>query len=121
MSAIERVRLEAFGRVKRGELTVVAAAGLAGLSERQARRVWKRFNELGDADLVHRLRGRPSNRGLSDDVRDQVLKLHQERYADFGPTLACEKLAEDELVLSPDTLSSRIIPGNSVKPSRPAP
>jgi hypothetical protein len=46
MSGKERVRLEAFGRVKRGELTVVSAAELSGLSVRQGRRVWKRFKEL---------------------------------------------------------------------------
>ena len=106
MSARERVRLEAFGRVKRGELTVGVAAELAGLSLRQARRVWKRFKEFGDRGLVHRLRGKSSNRRLSDDVRDRVAKRHQERYADFGPTLACEKLAEDGLELSPDTLTA---------------
>jgi len=106
MSGIERIRLEAFGRVKRGELTVVAAAVLAHLSLRQARRAWKRFKTFGDRGLVHRLRGRPSNRRLPDDVRDRVLKRHQERYADFGPTLACEKLAEEELVLSPNTLTA---------------
>jgi hypothetical protein len=33
-----------------------------------------------------------------------VIKRHQERYPDFGPTFACEKLAEDGLVLSPDSL-----------------
>jgi hypothetical protein len=106
MSVRERVRLEAFGRVKRGELTVGAAAELAGLSLRQARRVWKRFKALGDEGLVHRLRGRSSNRRLPDDVRDRVVKRHQERYADFGPTLACEKLADDGLVLGPDTLTA---------------
>ncbi len=106
MSARERVRLEAFGRVKRGELTVGVAAELAGLSLRQARRVWKRFKEFGDRGLAHLLRGKSSNRRLSDDVRDRVAKRHQERYADFGPTLACEKLAEDGLELSPDTLTA---------------
>ena len=106
MSARERVRLDAFGRVKRGELTVGVAAELAGLSLRQARRMWKRFDEFGDQGLVHRLRGKSSNRRLSDDVRDRVVKRHQERYADFGPTLACEKLAEDGLELSPDTLTA---------------
>jgi len=106
MSANERVRLEAFGRVKRGEMTVVQAAELASLSLRQARRMWKRFKESGDKGLVHKLRGRSSNRRLSDEIRDRVMKLHQERYADFGPTLACEKLAEDGLELSPDTLTA---------------
>ena len=78
-----------------------------GLSLRQARRVWKRFKAEGDGGLVHRLRGLASNRRLSADVRERAVKLHQERYADFGPTLACEKLAaEDGLVLSPNTLTA---------------
>jgi hypothetical protein len=106
MSAKERIRLEAFSRVKRGELTVVEAAVLAGLSVRQARRIWKRFKESGDAGLVHKLRGRLSNRRLPPEVRDLVVKRHQERYADFGPTLACEKLADEGLSLSPDTLTA---------------
>jgi hypothetical protein len=106
MSVTERVRLDAMGRVKRGELTVVEAAGLMGLSLRQARRVWKRFRAEGDGGLVHRLRGRASNRRLGEDVRARAVKLHQERYADFGPTLACEKLAEAGLALSPDTLTA---------------
>src|SRR2546430_2654734 len=106
MSVKERVRLEAFGRVKRGELTVVEAAGLCGLSVRQGRRVWKRFGSAGDAGLVHGLRGRRSNRRLGEEIRDRIVKLHQERYADFGPTLACEKLVEEhDLVVSPDTLA----------------
>ena len=107
MSVKERIRLEALGRVKRGELTVVSAAELMGLSVRQARRAWKRFKVEGDGGLVHRLRGRASNRRLSADVADRAIKLHQETYADFGPTFACEKLlAEHGLALSPDTLTA---------------
>jgi len=107
MSVKERVRLEALGRVKRGELTLVAAAELMGLSLRQSRRVWKEFKSFGDAGLVHKLRGRSSNRRLSEDLRERIVKRHQERYADFGPTLACEKLAEDDedLAISANTLS----------------
>ncbi len=106
MSAKERIRLEAFGRVKRGELSVVAAAELMALSVRQARRAWKRFKACGDAGLVHAARGRSSNRRIDEDRRARIVKRHQERYADFGPALACEKLAEEdaELSVSPDTL-----------------
>ena len=78
MSVAERVRLDATGRVERKELTVVGAAELMGLSLRQARRIWKRFGAEGDGGLVHRLRGRASNRRLGDDVRDRAVKLHQE-------------------------------------------
>jgi len=106
MSSKDRIALDAMARVKRGEMTVVAAAGLMGLSLRQARRVWKRFKAEGDGGLLHRLRGRPSNRRLGEEVRARVVKLHQERYADFGPTFACEKLAEQGLGLSPNTLTA---------------
>jgi hypothetical protein len=43
---------------------------------------------------VSRRRGRPSNRELPADLHARVLALIRERYADFGPTLACEKLYE---------------------------
>jgi transposase len=106
MSVHERIRLDAMGRVKRGELTVVAAAILMGLSLRQARRVYKRFKAQGDGGLLHRLRGQAGNRRLSEDVRERAIKRHQEKYADYGPTLACEKLAAEGLKLSPDTLTA---------------
>lgn len=98
--------MEVLHRVKRGELTVVAASELMGLSVRQSRRVWKRFKASGDAGLVHGLRGRSSNRRFDEEFRSRVVKRHQERYADFGPTLACEKLAEDGLTLSPNSLTA---------------
>jgi hypothetical protein len=107
MSGKERVRLDALGRVKRGELTVVAAAELMGLSLRQARRAWKRFESAGAAGLVHKLRGRRSNRALGGDERERIVKLHQELYGDFGATLACEKLASEHgLPVCPDTLTA---------------
>ncbi len=104
MSANERVRLDAMHRVERNEVTVVSAAVLMCLSLRQARRLWKRYRSQGAAGLTHRSRGRASNRRLGEGLREQIVKRYQERYADFGPTLACEKLAEDGLVIGPDTL-----------------
>jgi len=104
MSARDRQRLDAFNRVKREELTVVESAELLDLSVRQARRLWKRFVSQGDGGLIHRLRGRVSNRRLPEELRDTIVRRHQESYSDFGPTLACEKLAEEGLVISPNTL-----------------
>ncbi len=105
MSAKERIRLDAMQRVKRGEITVVAAAELMEVSLRQGRRLWKRFASQGDAGLVHGLRGRTSNRRLAEDLSQRIIKRHQEIYADFGPTLACEKLAAEGMSVSPNTLS----------------
>ena len=53
---------------------------------------------------MHRLRGRPSNRRLSADLRETVLVKYREHFGDFGPTLASEKLAELGLDVSIETL-----------------
>lgn len=103
MSMKERVRLEVFSRVKRGEISVAKAAGLVGISVRQGRRLWLRYKREGDVGLVHRLRGRVGN-ALKGEVRDKALELCRRRYADFGSALAAEYLQKDGLVLPRQTL-----------------
>jgi len=106
MSVAERKRLEVFGRVRDGEVSVAEAAALLGVSERQAWRLKARYVREGDGGgLVHRLRGRASNRKTGDAVRSAVLKLYRGKYAGWGPTLACEYLSkEDGRDVSHDTL-----------------
>jgi len=110
MSRKERRRLELCGRVQRGELTLAKAAELAGLSYRQARRVYRRYREESDRGLVHRLRGRPSNRQSEPAKREQALILYRERYHDFGPKLATEYLGrEHQLMVGVETLRRWLI------------
>lgn len=96
MNEKERARLVVLSRVSEEKLTVAKAAGLMAVSERQAWRVYKRFTAKGAAGLVHGLRGKPSNRSSKKEVRERALLLYQASYAGFGPTLASEKLAEDQ-------------------------
>src|SRR5438128_6100411 len=104
MSLKERERLEVFCRVKRRELSLIKAAELLGVSYRQTKRSYARYREQGDAGLVHRLRGRASNRGVDSSRREQVIERVRERYSDFGPTLAAEYLAKEGFVVSVETL-----------------
>ena len=104
MSASERERLKVYERVKRGELSLKEAAALDGLSYRQTRRLYKRYCKSGDRGLVHQGRGRPSNRAHPAGFKATVLTRYQERYPDFGPTLAAEKLALDGHVVDHETL-----------------
>lgn len=104
MSRKERERLKVLSGVKRGELKIVEAAELLGVCQRQARRQYKRYRELGDGGLIHRGRGRPSNRGYQATFKEQVLARYRERYPDFGPTLAAEKLTVEGLVVNEETL-----------------
>lgn len=105
MSRKERRRLEAFGRVKAGDLTLTAAGELLGLSYRQTKRAWRRYQSQGDSGLVHGLRGRASNRRSLTETKERALELIREQYADYGPTLASECLAkEDGVVVTVTTL-----------------
>lgn len=94
MSQKERKRLAIMSRVKEGEMTIREGSEVLGISYRQACRIHRRYLEGGDEGLIHRSRGRPSNRGKPPEVKEAVLSLYQERYWDFGPTLAAEKLLE---------------------------
>jgi hypothetical protein len=97
-------------RVKARELRVKDAAELMGMSYRQAKRVWKRFQSGGAAALKHGNAGRKSNRARPAKERTKILKLVREKYSGdekrrFGPTLACEHLAsEDQQQVHPETL-----------------
>lgn len=57
-------------------------------------RLINRYNQNGAAGLVSQKRGKPSNRRHTRTFKNAVMALIQERYADFGPTLAREKLYE---------------------------
>jgi len=91
-------------------LTQVEAARLLGLTERQIRRLLQRVQHAGDPGLVHRGRGKPSNRRITASVKTKVLRLYATQYGDWGPTLAAEKLAErDGITLSAETLRSWLL------------
>jgi molybdenum-dependent DNA-binding transcriptional regulator ModE len=104
MSGKERKRLVVLAEVRRGRLSVAAAGRTMGVCYRQAKRIWHRFKKAGDAGLVHRNRGQAGPRRKTAKLRAQVLARYQERYADFGPTLAAEKLQGEGLRVDHETL-----------------
>jgi hypothetical protein len=81
-----------------------------GRSERQVWRLLKAFRSAGAAGLVSKKRGRPSNRKTAAAVRTAALGIVRQNYADFGPTLAAEKLAaEHGFAFSNETLRKWMI------------
>ncbi len=104
LSQPERERLKVLHEVEQGHLTQVEAGGRLRLSDRQVRRLLVRVRREGDHGVVHRLRGRPSNRKIPEPFHKRVLARVERRYADFGPTLAAEHLAEQGLAVSRETL-----------------
>ena len=93
------------GRVRAGQLRLGEACEMLGISYRQGKRIWARYGKGGAQALQHGNCGRASNRAYSEKFRQAVLRRVQERYEDFGPTLAAEHLAsDDEMLVHAETL-----------------
>jgi hypothetical protein len=93
MSQRERDRLKMMAPVLKGERTQVEAARRLKRCVRQVRRLQRRLEKDGDAGIVHRLRGRPSNRQRDPSLRKQAVALYRQEMPDFRLTMASEKLA----------------------------
>ena len=86
MSVKDLRRIEVLTEVLAGRRTVGAAARVSGISERQAYRLLAGYQENGSFALVHKARGRTSNRRHKPGVREYPLGLVRRNYRDFGPT-----------------------------------
>ncbi|MGF6536879.1 ISNCY family transposase [Paraburkholderia youngii] len=113
MAVIERItmtmreldRFKVIQDVADGKLKLSRAAERLGLTTRQIRRLVGRLRDHGAPGLVSRRRSKPSNNRLDAVTADRAISIIRDRYADFGPTLACEKLRECHgLTLSKETV-----------------
>jgi hypothetical protein len=99
MSEKEFSRLSVLMDAQAGRLRIDDAARLLELKRRQVFRLLKGLRTDGAASLASKRRGRTSNNKLPASVRELTMALVKERYADFGRTLAAEKLRENHACL----------------------
>ena len=105
MTREEIQRYQIIRKVLERQINQQEASEFLKLSDRQVRRIVKRVKVEGEAGVVHRSRGRTSNRSIKASFKEKVLKLYRSSYEDFGPTLASEKLLErDGLKVNDETL-----------------
>ena len=106
-----------------GRITNAQGARALGLSTRQFRRLKRRFREGGARGLFHALRGRPGNRRLAPQAREQVGVLMTTTYAGFNDVHLTEKLREvHQLAVSRSSVRSlRLALGRSATLRRSAP
>jgi transposase len=113
--------LKVLAPVRDGQRSQAEAARLLGITARHVRRLLQRLEQGGDAALCHGLRGRPSNRRAAAELRDRVVQEYREHFADFGPTLAREKLAQRGLHIGLETLRRWLIAAGLWQPRRQRP
>jgi hypothetical protein len=109
MSQRERDRLKVMDLVLRRRRTQAEAGRLLDLTVRQIRRIQRRLEKEKDRGVVHRLRGRPSNRQIDPQARGKVVAAYQAELMGFGPTFAAEKLAERGLPVAVRTLREWLV------------
>lgn len=121
LTPAELDRVKTLQQVVARQVTVPQAAAVLQLSDRQIQRLCRRLVASGPLGLAHQLRGRPSNFRLPQEVKDRALALVKQRYADFGPTFAAEKLPPHGVTVSHDTLRRLMIADGVWTPHRQHP
>ena len=105
MSERDLRRIDVLSEVLAERRTVVSAAAVLALSVRQTHRLLIAYRDGGGGSLVHKARGRSSNNRVNPGIQQYAIELVRSNYADFGPTLAAEMLAEKHaLKVSRETL-----------------
>ena len=105
MSRKELRRKTLFEGVKNGKMTLVECQERLGISYRQTTRSFKRYCIEGDEGLCHKGRGNKPHNVYPEKFKAKVINLYQAKYIGFGPTLASEKMIEDDnLEINDETL-----------------
>ena len=98
MSQKEVDRIGVISSIEQNDLTAEEAAGLLKLSSRQVYRILKRIKLEGTKGIIHKLRGRKSNRGYPEELKRKITEIYRREYWDYGPTLFSEMLVENHSI-----------------------
>jgi transposase len=119
MSGQERDRSHVVRQAVEHHLSQQEGAERLGISLRQFKRLVRAWKRDGAAGLVSRQRGHSSHNRLADAERSRIMRLLKQKYEDFGPTLAAEKLLElDGITVSRETIRQLQIGARLWKPKR---
>jgi len=113
MSRKELEQVKIFEKLKNGKITQAEAAYRLNISDRWVRKKLKRYKEYGEEGLIHKSRGKQSEKRWSEDEKTVAIELLKSDWYGFGPTFAAEKLAElHRIVVSKETLRQAMIEAN---------
>lgn len=119
LSERELSRVQVIQDILDRHLTQHKGAERLGIGIRQVKRLCQQLRVKGAAGLVSKRRGKPSNHQLPAALKDRAVELLKSTYTDFGPTLACEKLAERHgVVLGIETVRQMMITEGLWRPKR---
>lgn len=109
MTKKERERMRVLELVKKGYMKQIKASEILSLSYRQVKRIYKKYKQEGSKGLVHKNRGRESNRKIPKEIKTKIIELYKTKYLGFGPTLASEKILKQGIKIGHETLRKWLI------------
>ena len=109
MGKKERLRGKVLEMVKQEQMTLKAAAVMLRVSYRQSKRLYAAYMKKGDVALIHGNYGKRSNNRTEESVLTRAVEAYRQRYNDFGPTFAAEKLAEEEGIIISVSVLRRLL------------
>ena len=95
MTQKELKRVDVLIALNRGEMKMSPGAKELGITKRHLRRVRRRYEKEGVAGLAHKSRGQKSRNAFPKDLEEKIVDLLKNKYHDFGPTFAGEKISEE--------------------------
>ena len=111
-------RIHIMEKLVRKELKQKQAALILGVTVRQVKRLVCEFKKSGVAGLVNRAKGKPRNNRIDQRKLDVAMEIIKDKYWDFGPTLAAEKLFENhQLTLGVERLRQEMTSVGLWKPA----
>ena len=117
MTEKELARYEVIENLINGKIDGTEASKQIRLSVRQTKRLKAAVKENGAKGVIHKNRGKPSNRRIDNNILEKTKKLLKEKYSDFGPTFASEKLEElHKIKMSKETVRIIMISEKLWKP-----
>ena len=110
MTIKEAERLSIIKQLISKKLKQREASKILGLSLRQTQRLVRSYKEEGTQGLISKKRGKANQRKISQNKKLNIVTTIREKYSDFGPTLATEKLKEQEnIFISRETVRRLMI------------
>ncbi|MFH1412861.1 MAG: ISNCY family transposase [bacterium] len=105
MSRKELSRYDIIKNLIDGRINGTDASKQIGVSVRHVKRLKSEVAKHGAEGLIHKGRGQTGNRKLNPNIIKKAKKLLKDKYYDFGPTFAAEKLDEvDNIRLGKETV-----------------
>lgn len=104
LTSQEQYKLDVLTQVNKKQIKPGLAAKLLGVSPRQIRRLRVSLRHIGEQAVIHKLKGKPGNHHIDITVKEKAINTIKEKYIDFKPTFATEKLGENHNIqISPET------------------